>query len=62
MNVFSFFIGKEVLIEAEGHAVLGKLIHYDFGDKRRHIPQVLILQSLSGSWIIVRFWQVIKTL
>ncbi len=60
-SLLSDFLGKEVTVEAEGYTCLGMLIRYESGNKKLHIPYVLILKSLKGYWIMVRSWQIIKS-
>jgi len=59
MNLLKLFIGKEVLVKVDSYAVIGKLIRYEEGRKKQHIPQILILKSLSGNCVLLRFWNVI---
>jgi|YelNatPaOPRAMG01_1025707.scaffolds.fasta_scaffold34266_2 hypothetical protein len=60
--IFSFFLGKTVLVEAEGYDIIGKLIRYQLGSKNPHKPTLLILKNMEDAFIIVRNWNKISSL
>jgi len=60
-SLISYFIRKTVLVETGDYAVLGRLIRFEEGSRPKHIPQTLILHSLTNNWIIIRTWQTIKS-
>jgi len=59
-NLQRLFLGHAVTVESFGYLIRGKLIFSQDSDKNGHVPNVLILEGLKGSKIIVREWNVIK--
>jgi len=56
----NLFLGKNVVVEAEGCVIVGRLIRYQLGSRNPHRPTVLTLKNLEGNFIIVRRWSIIK--
>ena len=61
MTVYDFFMYKQVKIRVGAFTVTGKLIRYQFGQKKPHRPFVLIVELAQGR-AILREWESISTL
>jgi hypothetical protein len=58
-NLLSWAVGKELIIEAEGISISGKLLRYQESDPKTHMPFVLILKTPEGM-AILRAWDLLK--
>ena len=56
------FLNKTVLVEVQGCAVVGRLVHYQLPCKNPHKPLVLVLKNLQDNLIIVRGFEKISEL
>jgi hypothetical protein len=53
------FLNQKIMIEAFGYRIEGKIIHYQTGMKKNHLPDCLIVQNEKGVHIL-RGWTVLK--
>lgn len=60
--IFTFYLGKIVLVETQDYAVVGRLIRYELGRPNPHRPMLLVLESMQGNWLIVNGWNKISSL
>jgi hypothetical protein len=58
-NLLSWTVGREILVEAEGIKVSGRLIHYTESNRDGHVPLSLVLKTSEGM-AILRSWDIIK--
>ena len=58
-NLLSYFLGKSVIVDSQVCTVQGRLIRYQLGYRKGHLPTVLILKGEHG-FIILRSWRIIK--
>jgi len=58
-NLLKSLVGKKVTVEADRIEVEGRLVHVQLGNKSKHLPILLVLNSPQGH-MILRDWGVIK--
>jgi hypothetical protein len=64
LDPLELFVGKVVLVLAEGCRIAGKLLDYDSGSENKskpHIPGLLVLENEHGKLIIRGNWQAVGT-
>lgn len=59
METLQFFLGKYVTVKGYGCEVEGVMTFVKQEEKFNHHPQLLVLQTESGSNVLIRSWEVI---
>jgi len=58
-KLISPFLNSNVEIETDKFTVKGRLLGFKIGERKNHIPNILIVQTDTGK-IIVRAWSLIR--